>query len=146
MNHHCRYGYATHAHSWGSATMDSHYASPRLTRDVHRRWIAGVLAGAARHFGWNLFALRLVVIVAMLTPLVPAVIVAYVLAALLIPANHHLPPPAPLAAAPEPLANRVPTADELRWRLREMEDRLRAMEAYVTSTQYEIDRELREKR
>jgi phage shock protein C len=125
--------------------MDSHYAPPRLTRDVHRRWIAGVLAGAARHFGWNLVALRLVVIIAMLTPLVPAVIVGYVLAALFIPANH-LPPPVPSVHAPEPLANRAPSADELRWRLREMEDRLRAMEAYVTSAQYEIDRELREKR
>jgi phage shock protein C len=125
--------------------MDSHYAPPRLTRDVHRRWIAGVLAGAARHFGWNLVALRLVVIIAMLTPLVPAVIVGYVLAALFIPANH-LPPPVPTVHAPEPLANRAPSADELRWRLREMEDRLRAMEAYVTSAQYEIDRELREQR
>lgn len=145
MTQHGRYGYATHASSWGSATMDSHYAPPRLTRDVHRRWIAGVLAGAARHFGWNLVALRLVVIIAMLTPLVPAVIVGYVLAALFIPANH-LPPPVPSVHAPEPLANRAPSADELRWRLREMEDRLRAMEAYVTSAQYEIDRELREKR
>jgi phage shock protein C len=146
MTQHGRYGYATHASSWGSATMDSHYAPPRLTRDVRRRWVAGVLAGAAQHFGWNLVALRFIVIIAMLTPpLLPAIIVAYVLAALFIPANHQLPPPAPMAA-PEPLANRAPTADELRWRLREMEDRLRAMEAYVTSAQYEIDRELREKR
>jgi phage shock protein C len=124
--------------------MDPHYAPPRLTRDVERLWIAGVLAGVARHFGWNLVALRLVVILALLTPLLPVAIVAYLLAALLIPSNH--PPPVPPAASPEPLRNRAPSVDELRSRLRAMEDRLRAIEAYVTSARYEIDRELREPR
>ncbi len=115
----------------------------RVYRDIDRRWLAGVLAGAASHFGWNLTALRIVTIVACMTPIVPVVIVGYVLAALILPPRSQLPPPPPAAeqwhSAPPPGV----TAPELKYRLREMEDRLRAMEAYVTSAQYEIDRELK---
>lgn len=115
----------------------------RVYRDIDRRWLAGVLAGAASHFGWNLTALRIVTIVACMTPIVPVVIVGYVLAALILPPRSQLPPPPPAAeqwhSAPPPGV----TAPELKYHLREMEDRLRAMEAYVTSAQYEIDRELK---
>lgn len=124
--------------------MNERFSSgPRLYRDIDRRWLAGVLAGAASHFGWNLAALRIVTIVACMTPIVPVVIVGYVLAALILPPRSQLPPPPPAAeqwhSAPPPGV----TAPELKYRLREMEDRLRAMEAYVTSAQYEIDRELK---
>ncbi|HWS27254.1 MAG TPA: PspC domain-containing protein [Xanthomonadales bacterium] len=116
---------------------------PRLYRDIDRRWLAGVLAGAASHFGWNLTALRIVTIVACMTPIVPVIVVGYVLAALILPPRSQMPPPQPAAeqwqSAPPPGV----TASELKYRMREMEDRLRAMEAYVTSAQYEIDRELK---
>lgn len=121
---------------------------PRLYRDVDRRWIAGVLAGAARHFGWNLVALRLVTIVACMTPIVPLVVVGYVLCAMFLPPRSEFvaespPPPPPAAGDWQPAAPSQLSASELRTRIREMEDRLRAMEAYVTSSQYEIDRELK---
>ena len=124
--------------------MNERFSSgPRLYRDIDRRWLAGVLAGAASHFGWNLAALRIVTIVACMTPIVPVIVVGYVLAALILPPRTQLPPPPPAAeqwqSAPPPGV----TASELKYRLREMEDRLRAMEAYVTSAQYEIDRELK---
>ena len=125
--------------------MNERFSSgPRLYRDIDRRWLAGVLAGAASHFGWNLAALRIVTIVACMTPIVPVIVVGYVLAALILPPRTQLPPPPPAAAeqwqsAPPPGV----TASELKYRLHEMEDRLRAMEAYVTSAQYEVDRELK---
>lgn len=130
--------------------MSSGFApGARLYRDVDRRWLAGVLAGMAGHFGWNLIALRIVVLVAACTPFVPVIIVGYVLAAMVLPARsrsaesgQNVPPPPPMTAPYAPPTANV-TASELRYRIREMEDRLRAMEAYVTSTQYEIDRELR---
>ena len=116
----------------------------RLYRDIDNRWLAGVLAGAAGHFGWNLAALRIVTIIACMTPIVPVVVISYVLAALILPPRTMAPPPPPSAAsewqsAPPPSVS----ASELKYRIREMEDRLRAMEAYVTSAKYEIDRELR---
>lgn len=147
--HHCSYGYATATHWTGAATMSSGFtAGARLHRDVDRRWLAGVLAGMASHFGWNLVALRIVVLVAACTPFVPVIIVGYALAAMVLPARSRIAegaaatPPPPPAAAPYAAPANV-SASELRYRIREMEDRLRAMEAYVTSTQYEIDRELR---
>lgn len=72
----------------------------------------------------------------------------YILCALFLPArtafDGAVPPPPPGAASdwqPAPPAH--VSASELRYRVREMEDRLRAMEAYVTSSKYEIDRELK---
>ena len=145
MNHRHRYEYASACNWRGTAPMNERFSSgPRLYRDIDRRWLAGVLAGAASHFGWNLAALRIVTIVACMTPIVPVIVVGYVLAALFLPPRTQLPPPPPAAAeqwqsAPPPGV----TASELKYRMREMEDRLRAMEAYVTSAQYEVDRELK---
>jgi len=130
--------------------MNHRYApGPRLYRDVDRRWIAGVLAGASAHFGWHLGWMRVLVMAACVTPLVPLVAIVYVLCAVFLPAHSNAamgPPPAPAQAAaadwqPAPPAH--VSAGELRTRIREMEERLRAMEAYVTSSKYEIDRELK---
>lgn len=144
MSHRHRYEYASAGHWRGAAPMNERFSpGPRLYRDIDRRWLAGVLAGAASHFGWNLTALRIVTIVACMTPIVPVIVVGYVLAALILPPRSQMPPPQPAAeqwqSAPPPGV----TASELKYRMREMEDRLRAMEAYVTSAQYEIDRELK---
>ena len=141
------YEYSSACWRTGSGTMDHGYTpAPRLYRDIQGRWLAGVLAGAAQHFGWSLTALRLVVIIASLTPLVPIVVIAYVLGALLIPPRRSsLPPPPPGASewqAQAP-ASRHSSPEELRVRIRELEERLRSMEAYVTSPEYEIDRELK---
>ncbi len=141
-----RYGYEyASANQWtGAVSMNQSYSpSPRLYRDIDRRWLAGVLAGAAGHFGWNLTALRIVTFVACMTPIVPVVIVGYVLAALILPPRSTLPPPPPAASEWQSAPPPGVTASELKYRIREMEDRLRAMEAYVTSAQYEIDRELK---
>jgi phage shock protein PspC (stress-responsive transcriptional regulator) len=105
----------------------------------------------AGHFGWNLKVLRLVVLVAACSPMFPVVAVLYALAGMILPARSALateqPPPAPMgspAGYGQPAATPANvSAGELRYRISEMEDRLRAMEAYVTSAQYEIDRELR---
>jgi phage shock protein C len=131
--------------------MDARYVAVRkLYRDVDNRWLAGVMAGLAAYFGWNLTALRIVAMAACLSPIVPLVVIVYCFMALFIPprslrqleAERWGPPTAPPYAPyapPAPMASR----EELAYRLREMEDRLRAMEAYMTSTQYEIDRELK---
>jgi hypothetical protein len=74
---------------------------------------------------------------------VPVVILGYVLAALILPPRSTMPPPPPAASEWQSSPPPGVTASELKFRIREMEDRLRAMEAYVTSAQYEIDRELK---
>lgn len=147
MNAQTRYEYDhAAARQWaGGGAMNQHYgAKDKLYRDVDRKWIAGVVSGMARHFGWSLLALRLVVIFLLLTPVMPAVILAYLVAALVLPsAPRAYPAAAPVPTQADHAIQAAPAAHELRQRLQTMEQRLRAMEAYVTGPQYEIDRELR---
>ena len=149
MNRRFQQAYEYSSMGWrtGSGTMDQGYTpAQRLYRDVDRRWLAGVLAGLAQHFGWNLLALRLVTIVCSMTPLIPIVLIAYVLGALLIPVRRSQTAPSPPGAqewSSQATPNRHASPEELRGRIRELEDRLRSMEAYVTSPEYEIDRELK---
>lgn len=132
------------------SSMDARYETRKLYRDVDNRWLAGVMAGLSVHFGWNVTALRLVALAACLTPLIPLVVIVYVLMAMFVPARSARWTAGERWTAPPPMAHAPPaptlSREELVYRLREMEDRLRAMEAYMTSTQYEIDRELKKGR
>ena len=113
----------------------------RLYRDKENGRIAGVCAGIADYFGFNLTAIRLITAFSMLFfwP-----IFIYILLAFLIPVK------------PAELYENVEKADfwrgvsnapsdifgELRHRFRSLELRLRSMEAFVTSKEFEIDHEL----
>ena len=117
----------------------------RLYRDKENARIAGVCAGIADYFGFNLTAIRLLTAFSMLFfwP-----IIIYVLLAFLLPVK------------PAELYENVEKADfwrevsiapsdlfgELRHRFRDLELRLRSMEAFVTSKEFEIDHELSENR
>lgn len=115
----------------------------RLYRDRDNAMIAGVCAGIADYFGFNRRALRLVVAVGALFFL-PAVLVGYVLLAILLPVR---PPEARLDEEHERFWRSVNNApsdvfSNVRHRFRELELRLQRMEAFVTSKEFEIDREL----
>ena len=113
----------------------------RLYRDKENGKVAGVCAGIADYFGFNLTVIRLLTLFSMLFfwP-----ILIYILLAFLLPVK------------PAELYENVEQADfwrevsmapsdifgELRHRFRDVELRLRSMEAFVTSKEFEIDREL----
>jgi len=113
----------------------------RLYRDKENSRIAGVCAGIADYFGFNVTAIRLLTALSMLFfwP-----ILIYILLAFLIPVK------------PAELYENVEQADfwrevsnapsdifgELRHQFRGLELRLRSMEAFVTSKEFEIDQEL----
>ena len=117
----------------------------RLYRDKENGRVAGVCAGIADYFGFNLTAIRLLTALSMLFfwP-----IIIYILLAFILPVK------------PAELYENVEQADfwrevsiapsdifgELRHRFRDLELRLRSMEAFVTSREFEIDRELSETR
>lgn len=116
----------------------------RLYRDSEHAWIAGVCAGLAEKHGLPRAVVRIIAVLLLFTPLTLPVIVAYVVAAVVIPKK-----PVDLFRSREEerfwrSVNRAPsdTFGSLRHRFREMEHRLRRMEAYVTSNEYELDREL----
>lgn len=116
----------------------------RLRRFPKRGWIAGVCAGLAEFFDWNVKLIRLVFVAAfIISGFFPVGVIYLVLWYLMDEdepqrradaAYRRSEPPAP--AAP-------PTPTELRLRFRRLEERLRNMEACVTSDEFELRRELR---
>ena len=132
--------------TWNSAKSDPHGASPnRLYRDGKDRLILGVCAGIARYFGINPWVVRILAILGLLM-FTPPTVIGYLILALMLP------------KAPERLY-RTPdeerfwtnvrvdpsgSSSELRHRFRELEHRLRRIEAYVTSEAYRVSREIRD--
>lgn len=116
----------------------------RLYRDTEHRLIAGVCAGLAEKHGLPRLVVRAITVLLLFTPLTLVVVISYCVAAFAIPEK-----PRDLYRSPDEevfwrSVNRAPadTFGQVRHRFREMENRLRRMEAYVTSKEFELDREL----
>jgi phage shock protein C len=117
----------------------------RLFRDKENAMLAGVCAGLGDYFGFNRKGIRVATVLAMLfPPFTPFVIIAYLILAIALPTK------------PQDLYENQEQADfwrgvsnapsdvfgSLSHRFRELNLRLQKMEAYVTSKEFEIDREL----
>jgi len=115
----------------------------RLYRDKENAMLAGVCAGLANYFGLNRKGLRLIVAVSTVF-FFPFIVPAYIILAIILPVK------------PEDLyqdesqekfwrgISMAPTDvfSNLSHRFRELDLRLQKMETYVTSREFEIDREL----
>lgn len=105
--------------------------------------LAGVCSGLADYFGFNRKGVRLVVAIGALA-FMPFVIVSYIVLAILLPIKPEATVVDPERAefwrdvsnAPSDVFSRV------KHRFRELDHRLQRMEAFVTSREFEIDREL----
>ena len=113
----------------------------KLYRDKENAMVAGVCAGIANYFGFNRCAVRVIFGFSMIF-VWPVFI--YLLLAILIPKK-----PEALYTSPEQEnfwrgVSNAPSDifGELRLRFRDQELRLQRMERYVTSREFEIDREL----
>ncbi len=117
----------------------------RLFRDKENAMIAGVCAGVAEYFGLNRKGVRLATFLLILfPPFFAFVVISYVVLAIVLPVK------------PRELYENTEQAEfwrgvsnapsdvfgALRHRFRELNHRLEKMEAYVTSKEFEIDREL----
>ena len=125
--------------------MASSRANPhRLYRDRENGMIAGVCAGLAEYFGFNRRGVRLVVAVSALF-FMPFVIVSYIVLAVILPTK---PVEETMDEEKADFWRDVSNAPAdvfgtVRHRFRELDRRLQRMEAFVTSREFEIDRELR---
>jgi phage shock protein C len=125
---------------------DGRRLSPnRLYRDPRKGMILGVCAGIADYFGISPLPVRLAAAVALFIFTVPTFL-AYFIAAALIPRR---PPDLYTSGEEESFWRSVrteptQTVRELRHRFREMERRLRAMESWVTSREFDLRREFRD--
>ena len=115
----------------------------RLYRDKDNAILAGVCAGLADYFGLNRKGLRIIVAISTFF-FVPFVVLTYIILAIILPAK-----PGDLYQdeSQEKFWRGVSMAptdvfSNLNHRFRELDVRLQKMEAYVTSKEFDIDRQL----
>ncbi|BAO43938.1 envelope stress response membrane protein PspC [Thiolapillus brandeum] len=115
----------------------------KLYRDPKNAKIAGVCAGIADYFSWNVDAVRVATIIAAVLFTV-ATVALYIAAAFWLPKK-----PKDLYddKAEEQYWRRYrkspkDTMADARYRFRKLERKLSRLEAYVTSDRYQLDREL----
>lgn len=117
----------------------------RLYRDKENAMLAGVCAGIADYFGFNRRGTRVVtVLLALLPPFFAFVVISYLVLAIVLPVK-----PVALYENQEQAefwrgVSNAPSDvfGSLRHRFRELNLRLERMEAFITSKEFEIDREL----
>ena len=115
----------------------------RLYRDKDNAMLAGVCAGLADYFGLNRKGLRLIAAVSTLFFL-PFMVPAYIVLAIILPTK---PQDLYKDESQEKFWRGVSMAPSdvfgnLNHRFRELDVRLQKMEAFVTSKEFDIDREL----
>lgn len=125
----------------------SHYDSiprRRFYRNRDKALIAGVCAGLADYFGFNLRVTRVLAFISLLMA-PPITILVYFGAVLLIPSHREEPPSSQqdqdfrqaLRASP------AQTLGDVRRRFQTLEGRLAKLERYVTSSRFDLDQEFR---
>jgi phage shock protein C len=117
----------------------------RLYRNPRRGWVAGVCAGIADYFGLSAGLVRLLTMVLLIAFTLPTLL-AYVIAALVLERR----PEAMQASREEEAFWRSVrlepsrTARDLARKFQDMERRLRAAEAKVTSSEFKLRRQFRD--
>lgn len=124
-------------------STDRRQSPNRLYRDRRRGKLLGVCAGIADYFGFNRTVVRLAAVFGLVLFTVPTVI-AYIAAGLLVPVQ----PRDMYANADEEVFWREVrtepggTARTLRHKFRDQDRRLAAIEAYVTSSEFKLNRDI----
>lgn len=135
-----------------------------LLRDTHRGQIAGVCAGIAEYFGWELWLVRIIAVSGFL--LTGSVFfVGYIIAWIVLDKKKHISEHSVLAGDSAAKASPRETLDmakievkskvwqagappnivlsDIERRFLRLERRLRCVESYVTSSEFQLNRELR---
>jgi phage shock protein C len=118
----------------------------RFRRSSDCRMLAGVCAGLAEYFGFNLRATRLLAVIGFfINP--PIAVAAYLAAVLLVPAAAPA-PHGPDVADPgfkrSVRSSPGQAMNDVRRRFQSLDRRLARLEKYVTSGRYKLDREFRD--
>ncbi len=115
----------------------------RLYRNTREGRFLGVCAGIADYFGFNPWSVRIVVIVSLVLFTLPTLLAYFVCGFLLEQKPDNLYEDSDeerfwRSVRMEPTG----TVGDLRHRYRELERRLQAIEAYVTSREFELNRDI----
>ncbi|MEO1595731.1 MAG: envelope stress response membrane protein PspC [Pseudomonadota bacterium] len=125
--------------------MRDDYGRRRFYRDRQNRKIAGVCAGIADYFGFDVTITRLLAVVAFfMAP--PVTLLLYFGLVMLVPAsdrNAEEPPPERRAFRQGLRSSPATTVTDVKRTLLRLDTRLARLERYVTSSQFELDRKIR---
>jgi phage shock protein C len=115
----------------------------RLYRDRENAMIAGVCAGIAEYFGFNRKCLRILTAISFVL-FMPFIFISYIILAIVLPVR-----PAEVKVDDEQAkfwrgVSNAPSDvfSNVKHRFRELDLRLQKMEAFVTSREFDMDREL----
>ena len=129
----------------------------RFTRDADRGVVAGVCAGIADYFGFRLFAVRAIFIIALFVAF-PFAALTYIAIVLLVPSESRYEVVVEReircrrrmsrreqrrADAEAREQEQARKTEQVRERYRSLDERLARIEKYVTSSRYDLDREFR---
>ena len=117
----------------------------RLYRDTRRSLVAGVFSGIADYLGIGVGITRIIGFFALLM-MMPIGPIAYIIAAMVL---QPMPENAYSGPAEEKFVRSIRKSPEetfsgVRYRFKNLENRLQRMERYVTSSRYDLDREFDE--
>ena len=115
-----------------------------FTRRADRAVIAGVCAGLADHFGFNLCVTRMLAVFALIMTC-PLAIIIYLAVVFLTPTTHdpERQPRHRRASKSDSPSSPSPTLKDVRRRYGSLDDRLARLERYVTSRRFNLDEEFR---
>ena len=126
--------------------MNAHTAIPRrrFARSKERAVIAGVCAGLADYFGFNLKATRILAVISLFMAM-PITLLIYFGAVFLIPtasderSSNSYDPEFRKAVRSSP----AQTLTDVRRRFQQLDGRLARLERYVTSSRFDLDQEFK---
>lgn len=115
-----------------------------MYRIPERGVIAGVCAGVAEYFDWNVKLLRaLLVVIFIFSGVFPILVIYAALWYAMDPAPAGYAGPTDSASPPSGGPSRPPTMSEVRARFERLDARLRGIEECVTDREFELRRELK---
>jgi len=114
----------------------------RFHRNADKAMLGGVCAGIADYFGFNLCVTRILVIIAFCA--MPVTIIVYLALVVLIPSVSvkDFPQPADPAFRKAVRSSPSQTMSDVRSRFKSLDRRLARLEKHVTSSRYQLDREI----
>ena len=116
----------------------------RFYRNRDKAWIAGVCAGLADYFGFNIRVTRILAFISLLMAF-PITVLVYIGAVLLFPSRREEPPQPEYDAEFRQALRASPaqTLSDVRRRFQGLDARLAKLERYVTSSRFDLDQEFR---
>ena len=116
----------------------------RFYRNADKAMIAGVCAGLADYFGFNLRVTRILAFISLLMAF-PITVLVYIGAVLLFPSRRSDPRPENYDAEFRQALRASPaqTLGDVKRRFQTLDARLAKLERYVTSSRFQLDQEFR---